>query len=77
MEIKCMYITKILVFWRFHQTAGFFCVNKNKPKKVKGIKISCIKFLYENGNTEKHILNRKVWLCLIKLMADTYLSRQV
>ena len=54
MKIKCMYKTKVLLFGRFHRTAGLFCV-KPLTEGSKEIKISCIKLLfsmYENGNTE-------------------------
>ena len=45
MEIKCMYKPKILLFWRFYQTAGLFCVSKTLTKESKGIKIILYKIL--------------------------------
>ena len=46
MKIKCMHKAKILLFWRFHQTAGLFlCKKKTWTKESKGNEISCVKFL--------------------------------
>ena len=64
MEIKLRKLSacikmKIFLFRRFHQTAAFFCLTKNINQR-KEIKISCIKFLYENENTsEKYIIMLK------------------
>ena len=68
-------------FEDFTKLLASSCVSKKVTKESKWIKISCIKFLYsyvmimETHQRNKSLylnLNRKLWLCHIKFMTDTF-----
>ena len=82
MEIKLWKLSPCLK-WKFYcfedftKPLAFFVYIKALTKESKGIKISCMKFLYKNETHEIKTslylnLNRKVWSHFIKLTADTF-----